>query len=264
MVLFKINGERNTGTNFLQYILQLNGLPVYVHKIEDNICRHWKHGIPHADVKDIDDRVIDIFIFRKLDSWLISMSHNPYVLMPSDNFKEFLTVKQSIQPVRLIDYETHRQINESDTNKTIFEIRYYKFNKIEEYKKNNNDIIYVQLEFLQNEDNLLQFLKVLNNTYTHLDIDNYCTTVPHTKLKRPNVKTRGCDITTANIKYAITTTDAISTSDAITRPGDNIPRDIHIKNREYDISINNYRDIINIARDDAIEDFIDNLTFIIK
>jgi len=32
MVLFKIYGERNSGTTFLTNILKLNGFPVYVHK----------------------------------------------------------------------------------------------------------------------------------------------------------------------------------------------------------------------------------------
>ena len=30
MVLFKINGERNSGTNFIANILEKNNLPVYV------------------------------------------------------------------------------------------------------------------------------------------------------------------------------------------------------------------------------------------
>ena len=33
MVLFKINGERNSGTNFLKSILLINEFPVYSQKI---------------------------------------------------------------------------------------------------------------------------------------------------------------------------------------------------------------------------------------
>ena len=51
-MLFKINGERNSGTNFLAILLQKNFGKVYSQKIENNICYHWKHGIPDNSVKN--------------------------------------------------------------------------------------------------------------------------------------------------------------------------------------------------------------------
>ena len=122
MVLFKINGERNSGTNFLKFILKIHGFPVYVERYDKNICYHWKHGIPRSDVKKLNDRVIDIFIFRELNNWLISMSKNTYLLHYHNNFKKFLTVKQSIKIRGLIDYKTNKHLNQTDNNKTIFEI----------------------------------------------------------------------------------------------------------------------------------------------
>ena len=80
MVLFKINGERNSGTNFLTQILEINKFPHYVTKINKRVITHWKHGVPNDDCKKLDEKVVDIFIFRNLDTWLISMFKNPYEL----------------------------------------------------------------------------------------------------------------------------------------------------------------------------------------
>lgn len=135
MVLFKINGERNSGTNFLNKILKKNGFPVYQHTIIKKVVYHWKHGVPDSNQKKIDKRVVDIFIFRELNSWLISMFKNPYELKQTWNndFKLFLQTKHlSNNYWKKSNNET---LNKDDNNKTIFEIREYKFNKIREYQK---------------------------------------------------------------------------------------------------------------------------------
>jgi hypothetical protein len=181
MVLFKINGERNSGTNFLFQILKMNGFSVYDQEIQNNICFHWKHGIPRNDCKQLNDRVIDIFIFRELNEWLISMYANPYHLKKYYNFKNFLTLPQHSQETHLLDYKTNQCLNNDDKGKTIFQIRYYKFNKICEYKDNNNDIIFVKLSYLQNEKNLLHFLQTLNSKYLNNPVSNYITSIKHTK-----------------------------------------------------------------------------------
>jgi hypothetical protein len=183
MVLFKINGERNSGTTFLTKILEQNGFPIYVHNIQKNICYHWIHGTPHTDIKLLDNKVIDIFIFRKLEDWLVSMYYNSYHLEKIDDFSNFLSRKQQSIEKYLLDYKTNEYLNNDDNNKTIFEIRYYKFKKIMEYKQNNNFIIFVNLEFLQDEKNLLDFLQKLNNIYMDNSIkNNYITQIPHTKI----------------------------------------------------------------------------------
>ena len=220
MVLFKINGERNSGTNFLMSILKQNGFNVYDQKVQNNICSHWKHGIPRNDFKLLDDKVVDIFVFRPLEEWLLSMHHNYYHLKQIHDFGRFLTIPQESNESRLLDYETNKCLNADDNNKTIFEIRYYKFNKIIEYKKNNDFIIFVNMLFLQDENNLLGFLDKLNSICMNKYIDKkYNTQLPHTKIKQ-----------------------------------------IGVQNRKYNIDVDEYKDIINKHKNVEIETFINNLT----
>jgi hypothetical protein len=182
MVLFKINGERNSGTRFLSKILNINGFPVYEGKVIDPVVYHWKHAIPRPDVKTLDTRVVDLFIFRNLEDWLVSMYKNPYHLKPVSDFATFLTVKQKACTDRFyLDYKTNQCQNMDDNDKTIFEIRYYKFQKIMEYAKQQKDVLFINLSYLQNETNLLHFLQQLNKVYFHSVRPNYITKIPHTK-----------------------------------------------------------------------------------
>jgi phage shock protein PspC (stress-responsive transcriptional regulator) len=182
MVLFKVSGERNSGTHFLEEILRKNKFPTHVNEYNGNIAKLWKHGIPIEDNKLLDDKVIDIFIFRELGEWLTSMYYNVYNLKtPPGDFNNFLTLKQEATEIEL-DFKTNKVVNEDDNNKTIFEIRYYKFKKIMEYRKNNKSIILVNLKFLQNKKNMSDFLQQLNDKYMNNSIDNnYITEIPHTK-----------------------------------------------------------------------------------
>ena len=222
MVLFKINGERNSGTTFLTEILKINSFPCYVHKINGRVVYNWKHGIPSKDNKELDEKVIDLFIFRNLDSWLISMFKNPYELEESkfnNDFKLFLNIKQSSANYWTNQY--NEVINKDDNGKTIFDIRYYKFNKIMEYAKNNKDVIFVNLSFIQNEKNLSDFLDFLSDKYMpKLKSNKYILSIKHTK-------------------------------DSSNQ-----------QNKKYDINIDKYRDIINTNKNIEIENFIDKLTFI--
>jgi hypothetical protein len=220
MVLFKINGERNSGTNFLHHILSKNAFPVYSQKIEGNIVYHWKHGIPSNDYKNLNEKVIDLFIFRNLDDWLISMYNNNYHLKKFNLFKDFLTEKQIYDNEPFLDYRTNESLNKDDDNKTIFQIRENKFNKIMEYKNNNKDVILVNLSFIQDEKNLSDFLDFLCEKYIPiLKNNNYILSLNHLK------------------------------------DGTNV------KNRTYNINIDDFRDIINSNKNIEIENFINNLTY---
>lgn len=224
MVLFKINGERNSGTNFIAQILKQNMFPIYEQKIDKNIIYHWKHGIPRNDFKLLNDKVIDIFIFRPLEEWLTSMYMNVFHLKNYDDFSSFLTEKQQSTDLVTLDYLTNKCVNEDDNNKSIFEIRYYKFKKITEYKENNEFIIFVNMKFLQDEKNLFGFLDKLNSMYMNNSINkNYITKMPHTKT-----------------------------------------HDVDLKNRIYNLDLNSYKDIINKHKNEEIEHFINNLTVDIK
>ena len=184
MVLFKINGERNSGTNFLYEILHINKFPTYQHERKRNKVYHWKHSVPSNDYKELDEQVVDLFIFRNLEDWLISFSNNPYHLKKYNNFKDFLTLEQKSNEFYRLDYRTNEYLNKDDNGKTIFQIREYKFNKIMEYKKNNKDVILINLSFIQNNENLSHFLNFLSNKYIPtLKNTNYICDIKHTKNK---------------------------------------------------------------------------------
>lgn len=223
MVIFNVNGERHSGTNFLDQILKINRFPVYDHDkgIKKNKIYYWKHGVPFEDYKNLDEKVVDLFIYRNLDDWLISFSQNPYHLKKHNNFNDFLKLPQISTEKNFLDYRTNECLNKDDNGKTIFQIREYKFNKIMEYKKNNKDVILVNLSFIQNPKNLKIFLDFLSDKYIpKLKVNNYITRISHTK------------------------------------GGGNK------MNRTYNININKYRDIIDSNLNEEIENFINNLTFI--
>ena len=232
--IFKIYGERNSGTNFLERILYINGFEYFSEKRIKDIYFFWKHGTPNNIIKRYAKPLVEIFIFRKLDDWLISMFHNPYHLNWNNqekNFSKFLTKKQSKELVCNIsqnqktymrDYRTNNYINLEDDGKTIFEIRYYKYKSIIEYFYNNNNVIIVSLHYLQNNNNLIHFLKSISETY-NIKLHNVNVNLPHTK---------------SNLPY--------------------------VKNTKYNININNYRSIIDKYKNSDIEKNIDNLEFIIQ
>ena len=194
MVLFKINGERNCGTNFLYAILKKNNFPTCDQKINKNIVYYWKHGIPTNDYKELDEKVVDLFIFRNLEEWLISFSNNNYHLTRHNNFKDFLTLQQISTETVLLDYRTNEYLNKDDNDKTIFQIREYKFNKIMEYRKNNKDVILVNLSFIQNDKNLSHFLDFLSEKYIpELKVNNYICDIKHTKINT-DIKNRNYNI----------------------------------------------------------------------
>lgn len=166
MVLFKIGGERNSGTTFLANLLRKNRFPVLEHIIDkDSRVSFWKHGIPKDEQKSVDERVVDIFIFKELEGWLVSMYNNPYEIDVTNiqDFRQFLETKHiSNKTWKDID---GKYVNEDDNEKTIFDIRYYKFQKINEYRNSNKDVIFISLSYLQDEDNTKLFLSEIYKRY---------------------------------------------------------------------------------------------------
>ena len=190
MVRFKIRGERNSGTTFLERLLTVNHIPTDSQVETNGICYHWKHGAP----TDLIQPVIDIFIFRRLEEWLVSMSKNPYHLFPFKDFSAFLTTRQQSCETFLLDHQTMRRLNEDDNDKTIFDIRYYKFNAMMDYtnKRPTGNIVFVNLSYLQ--ENTPAFLNALNARYLNLSDPSFITEMNHTKDPALNAKNRTYDI----------------------------------------------------------------------
>jgi hypothetical protein len=141
----------------------------------------WKHQIPQNYIKNNKENklVIKIFIIRNLETWLVSMFHNPYHLHKMKYFNCFLEKKQKINN-KDDKYVNDIIINKDDQNKTIFDIRYYKLKKIKQYCQENENIILVNLDYLQNDENCIHFLKEINNKY-NLNKTNFSLIEKHTK-----------------------------------------------------------------------------------
>ena len=238
MVVFKINGERNSGTNFIERILSKNNLSVYVQEnLSASLCKNWKHGVPVHNKEIVGtseaaccrDDVVDIFIFRDLKEWLVSMYHNPFEMESSSDFKYFLERKQ-ISQTNYLDFHTKKPISHDDNDKTIFEIRYHKITSILKYSECNSKIVFVSLSYLQKSPaNTRNFIHNLCEKYLNENgaAEAACcreqgiiSEIPHTKIHKKN-----------------------------------------IKNQTYDTNVNDYMDIINSSINHELEDFVSNLTF---
>ena len=186
-IVFTINGERNSGTNFLELLLKYNGYNVLSTEKKIDILKFkkiqtfWKHGIP-CKKKSNKYLYVDIFIFRDLESWLISMWKNHQHLVKKLKFDDFLNKKQELKKYSFIFWKTYIKDLKYDINRDIFDIRYFKYNKIIEYKNKNNNVVFISLKFLQNKDNALSFFKELNKVYGISEKNNYILEIlKHTK-----------------------------------------------------------------------------------
>ena len=134
-------------------------------------------------------------IFRNLDDWLISMYNNPYYLKvdkTTTTFSEFLTKKQELSgdPDVPINNINKKVLNHTDEGKTIFEIRYQKINKYLRFFEKNNDVVIVNLNYLQNEKNCTHFFNSINKKYG-LNMSQIWSRIPtHTKTNELNKKNR--------------------------------------------------------------------------
>lgn len=228
-MIFKIYGERNSGTNYLTQLLESNfgknsvyvdnSIPVMMNSFEILLTKHWKHGLPDSKLKS--SKVVDIIIFRDLHGWLKSMFYNPYHLVPDIDFNNFLLKPQESNELIQFDYTTKTPINNDDNHKTIFDIRYYKMYEYLNYFSNNDNVILVNLNFIQHANQCIYFLSEINRIYG-LNITQFYLQENHTK------------------------------------SGENR------KNRNYNINIDDYKNVINSKKKADIETIIDNLSFVIK
>lgn len=230
MILFTVTGERNSGTHFIERLIEENK----VRCIGDLTGILNRHRIPEDSIKTMGiygERMINIIVFRKLDSWLVSMYKNSYFLEKKEEstFEEFLIRNQKSCFIYKNEIEAQyyiysdKELFSQDTGKTIFEIRYSKIKSFLDFYNRHKDVILVSLEYLQNEKNCKKFIKDLNSRYD-LNIKNVISSIEqHTKRSKL----------------------------------------VNVKNRIYeDVKITgNIREIINKNRNIEIESFIEELTY---
>ena len=204
----------------------MNGIDVFCGAEHKKLIFSWKHGYPKDYLKLINDRVVNIFIIRSLDEWLISMFHNPHTLaLPDDiNFKDFLTYENiplgCAVPKRGFVLTNGKLQNISDFRKDIFEIRYEKLKSYIEFNYKYKDVVFVKLDYIRDKENCRTFLEHLNIKYD-LGMSDI---IPEILI---NLKTG--------------------------EPG---------KKREYDTIIDDdTRKIIERLKNDKVEEWVDELTF---
>ena len=219
-------GERNSGTTFLTRLLQENGIDVFDGAEHKKLIFVWKHGKPQDYLKLISDRVINIFIIRSLDEWLISIFNNPHnMAQPKDlNFKNFLTYETVpsgyVSKEHAFFLKNGKLHNHIDYRKDVFEIRYEKIKSYISFNTRHSDVVFVKLDYIRNKDNCHHFLNEMNKKY-RLGMTNII----------PEI--------TYNVKSG--------------EPG---------KKGEYDTVIDEEtRKIIDRLKNDIVEEWIENLTF---
>ena len=123
------------------------------------------------------------------------MYNNPYYLKvdkTTTSFSDFLTKKQELSgdPDVPINNMNKMVLNHTDEGKTIFEIRYQKINKYLRFFEKNNDVVIVNLSYLQDEKNCIHFLNSINKKYG-LNMTQIWGRIPlHTKTNEVNKKNR--------------------------------------------------------------------------
>jgi mannosyltransferase OCH1-like enzyme len=149
---YRIYGERNSGTNFIEKLISEN---FYLQNFT-----YKKHGLP---VSDCSEDTLTVCIIREYSNWLNSMIINPYHLKQEKKYNLFFNDKMiSGQNPPNPYYD----INLGD-NYSLLELRYIKYNA---YKKLNHNTIIVKLDYLQEStDNIISFLKFISEKY-NLDI----------------------------------------------------------------------------------------------
>ena len=183
----KIFGERNSGTNFLEQLLNKNLNNIHFHSFYYKGGTGWKHGFPKIRLFKNTDETLFIFIVRDLYPWLKSMYNNPYHYKRPENINIFLTNKPIFNDPRL-DHDTHVYEEE---NEEVLTLRYNKLNSYLHFFSKVENAIMVNLEDLQNNNE--KFLSFISNEY-NLSIDKpYKHVANHTKLN-VSIKNREYDI----------------------------------------------------------------------
>jgi len=192
----KIFGERNSGTTFLQNLLNSNITNVNIYSGAHNGGTGWKHGYPKLDFFEKEETLF-IFLIRDLEPWLISMFKNPY------HYKAPKTIENFINNPMII-YEsdkTHDIHTNPEENKLIIDLRIAKIKSYLEFFELVDNAFIINLESIQ-KDQGKNLLDILNQTF---DIDlhpDFNSIDKHTKCNQP-VMNRNYSIQVPNLDQKI-------------------------------------------------------------
>ena len=212
-VIFKINGERNSGTGFLWKLLMAN-YPNY--KLSHEVCNGitdlpqkvnvgWKHGDP-TYLKEYkkrfpDYKIINIFIVREINPWLISFFKNPYHVVTAKDFKTYLTKPLIVKNGKgITDFKTGKVFNYADQGKNVLELRKHKLSNYKEFFDNEEYVVITPMSYLQN--NTKDFLNNITKHYNLDMIDDPIININHTKTKG-SVKNRVYNIKINKVEQKI-------------------------------------------------------------
>lgn len=170
-------------------------IPSYDGEQIGKVCVFWKHGFPRKATKLIAERVINIFIVRNLDNWLVSMYHKPYYLFKhkDDNFLNFLKRSQRISSrkgcqMEAYNAENGKPLNWFDDDKTIFDIRTMKLKSYIRFANKHPDIVFVNTEWLQKPENCHKFLCKLDDVFKFgINREKLVTEIDY-NCKKPEIK----------------------------------------------------------------------------
>lgn len=172
----KIFGERNSGTNFLEYLIERNIKDINIYPSHYSCGTGWKHGFPRIRLFKKLNSTLFIFIIRDLESWVKSMYFNPYSYKTPNNINDFLTKKLIIN-----DKRKYHDVNIFKLEQqNIINLRNIKIKSYLYFYNFVNNAVFINLEDLQNNNQ--KFLTFLKEKY-NLNIGKYVPITNHTKKK---------------------------------------------------------------------------------
>ena len=198
----KIFGERNSGTNFIERLIEKNCLNINVFSSYYRGGTGWKHGFPNIKYFNKLDNTLFIFVIRDLELWLKSMYNQPYHYKRPQNIRDFINNNLIMEDKRL-DHDVNVNPNEKQN---ILQLRYSKMQKYIDFCDLVRHFVFINLEDIQIKPK--KFINFLNLNY-QIKISSILNSIPnHTK---SNLKNRNrawnTDIpkellrTKENIKY---------------------------------------------------------------
>jgi hypothetical protein len=169
---FVIKGERCSGTNYLEKLLETNL------RITPYATPEWKHGYFSLSATDNFGESIDyltIIIFRDVFDWLRSFYLTPHHLEGANSgcwrnkpaFSEFIRRK-----VKMIDGQNNyknmdRHPFSLDNPKNLLELRKWKTENWLNYKKLQKPVCYLKYEDLA--ENPEKIIREINDTWFNID-----------------------------------------------------------------------------------------------